>query len=157
MISLAALSRFAAHLALTLWVGGLWIVGFVATPALFATLDDRALAGTVAGRLFTTIGHLGFACGAVLLAVRCRETGSRFWRDRMAWVVILMLALVAVGHFGLQPMVAELRDAGYAAAPTGSAERAAFGAWHGAASAVYLLVSLLGLALVWLAGRCRGG
>lgn len=93
----------------------------------------------------------------MLLAVRCRETGSRFWRDRMAWVVILMLALVAVGHFGLQPMVAELRDAGYAAAPTGSAERAAFGAWHGAASAVYLLVSLLGLALVWLAGRCRGG
>jgi hypothetical protein len=124
---------------------------------LFATLDDRGLAGTVAGRLFAITAYIGFVCGAVLLAERYFETRSGFWRDRIAWLVAVMLALAAVGHFGLQPVIAGLRDAGYAAAPPGSAERAAFAVWHGAASAVYLLVSLLGLALVWLAGRSRGG
>lgn len=111
----------------------------------------------MAGRLFTITAHLGFACGAVLLAARYVEARGAFWREKMVWVVLAMLALSAIGHFGLQPIIAGLRDAGYAAAPPGSPERAAFGAWHGAASVVYLLESLLGLALVWLAGRCRGG
>lgn len=111
----------------------------------------------MAGRLFTITAHLGYACAAVLLAVRYLEARRGFWRDRTVWVVLAMLLLSAVGHFGLQPVIAALRDAGYAAAAPGSPERAAFGAWHGAASAVYLLESLLGLALVWLAGRCRGG
>ena len=136
-------------------MGALWIVGFVAAPVLFGTIEDRALAGTVAGRLFTQTAYIGFVCGAVLLAARWRETTGALRRDRYAWVVAAMLALSAIGHFGLQPVIAGLRDAGYAAAAPGSPERAAFGAWHGAASAVYLLVSLLGLGLVWLAGRCR--
>lgn len=129
----------------------------MAAPTLFATLEDRALAGTVAGRLFVQVAYIGFACGALLLAVRWRETGGRLARDPMAWVVVAMLALSAIGHFALHPLIADLRDAGYAAAPPGSPERTAFGAWHGAAGALYLVEGLLGLVLVWLAGRRRPG
>ena len=32
--------------ALTLWIGALWTVGYVVAPTLFSTLSDRALAGT---------------------------------------------------------------------------------------------------------------
>jgi len=48
--------RFAEHLysiVITLWVGALWAIGYLAAPTLFHVLDDRALAGKVAGQLFT--------------------------------------------------------------------------------------------------------
>ena len=40
---------------LTLWVGGLWAIGYMVAPALFATLEDRALAGNLAGLMFEII------------------------------------------------------------------------------------------------------
>ncbi|MCE2832533.1 MAG: DUF4149 domain-containing protein, partial [Oxalobacteraceae bacterium] len=39
-------------LLVTFWVGSLWTVGYLAAPTLFATLPDRALAGSIAGSLF---------------------------------------------------------------------------------------------------------
>ena len=42
------LSESLYALAVTLWVGGLWAIGFMAAPALFASLKDRVLAGEVA-------------------------------------------------------------------------------------------------------------
>jgi hypothetical protein len=41
--------------AVTLWVGGLWAIGFLVAPSLFHALDDRALAGDLAGRFLTLI------------------------------------------------------------------------------------------------------
>ena len=35
--------------AITLWVGGLWAIGYIAAPVLFSSLGDRQLAGVVAG------------------------------------------------------------------------------------------------------------
>ena len=35
---------FAQRILLTAWVGGLWAIGYIAAPTLFATLDDRAMA-----------------------------------------------------------------------------------------------------------------
>ena len=52
---------------LTLWVGSLWVVGFVVAPVLFAELDDRALAGSTAGS--RSIG----------IASACSQSGQRRW------------------------------------------------------------------------------
>jgi len=98
---LAAVER----LALTLWVGGLCASGFLVAPLLFATLDDRALAGTVAGKVFAASAWLGIGCGLVLLlAFRLSGMTSR-WRS---WVVSVMLVLVALGQFVLAPQIADL-------------------------------------------------
>ena len=48
-------------LAITLWVGGMWAIGYLAAPVLFASLGDRQLAGMVAGKLFALIGWVGFS------------------------------------------------------------------------------------------------
>ena len=37
---------------LVLWIGGMWAIGYVAAPVLFANLGDKQLAGMLAGRLF---------------------------------------------------------------------------------------------------------
>jgi hypothetical protein len=130
---------------LTLWVGGLWIVGYLVAPTLFASLDDRQLAGQLAGRLFHFMGYLGLVSGALLLmAVWCR-VGRDWAREWRIWVLLAMLLLVALGSFVLQPMMQELKLQGIA---EGSAQATRFGRLHGVSSLLYLTTSLLGLWLV---------
>lgn len=125
---------------LTLWVGGLWTIGYIVAPALFANLDDRAQAGTLAGAMFEIVAYIGMFCAVLLLIFnQLRNPGRRAnWR---AVVLLVMLLLVAVGQFVLAPMMADMRAAE-------SADTSAFAALHGAASIVYLINSVLGLALV---------
>jgi hypothetical protein len=125
---------------LTLWVGGLWSIGYIVAPALFANLEDRALAGSLAGILFHIIALVGLACGALLLLFnQLRAAGKRLnWR---ALVLIAMLVLVAVGEFWFAPMIAGLRSGGLV-------DSKQFAQLHGLAALLYLVTSLLGLLLV---------
>jgi len=138
-------SAISSHLAgerilLTLWIGGLWTVGYIVAPALFANLDDRALAGTLAGVMFRIIAWIGLFC-AVLLLVSNQIRNSQHRLNWRAVLLLVMLVLTLVGQFLLAPMIADLRLAG----ASGQAE---FARLHGAASVAYLVTSVLGLALV---------
>ncbi|MDP3440425.1 MAG: DUF4149 domain-containing protein, partial [Azonexus sp.] len=53
--------------AVTLWIGGLWTIGYVVVPVLFSSLGDRQLAGVIAGKLFGLIGWVSLGCAAYLL------------------------------------------------------------------------------------------
>ena len=48
-----------ALIAVTLWVGGLWAIGYLAAPVLFSALSDKMLAGMLAGRMFSLIEYIG--------------------------------------------------------------------------------------------------
>lgn len=125
---------------LTLWVGSLWAIGYIVAPALFANLEDRALAGTLAGVMFEIVAYIGMVCAVLLLlSNQVRNPGRRLnWR---AVVLLLMLVLVLAGQFVVAPMIEAIREAGTSAAP-------AFARLHGVASLAYLITSLLGFALV---------
>jgi hypothetical protein len=125
----------------TAWVGGLWAIGYIAAPTLFGVLDDRQLAGQLAGEMFHIINWLGMICGGLLLLVVLKRYG-RAWQF---WVVLVMLILVLNNEFVLQPMMAELKAQGLV---EGSAAKSRFGQLHGLSSAAYLAISILGLILV---------
>ena len=108
------------------------------TPILFARLDDRAVAGSLAGDLFTLTALLGLVCGSVLLIAHITRAGRYDWR---AWVLTLMLLLVAVGQFVLAPMISDLRSQGLV-------DSVQFASLHGLASVLYLATSGFGLLLV---------
>jgi hypothetical protein len=125
---------------LTFWIGGLWTTGFVVAPLLFAELDDRALAGTLAGAIFGVMSYAGLACGVSLLLINWLRERRRF----IAWptfVIVAMLVLTACGEFVLAPWIAGLREAGLT-------ESARFAQAHGLASGVFLVNCVLGLVLV---------
>jgi len=125
---------------LTFWIGGLWTTGFVVAPLLFAELDDRALAGTLAGAIFGVMSYAGLACGVSLLLINWLRERRRF----IAWptfVIVAMLVLTACGEFVLAPWIAGLRVAGLT-------ESARFAQAHGLASGVFLVNCVLGLVLV---------
>ena len=52
---------------ITLWVGGMWAIGYIVAPVLFNSLGDRQLAGVVAGKLFALIGWIGLGSAAYLM------------------------------------------------------------------------------------------
>lgn len=145
----SSLRRAIEYPLLTLWVGGMWVIGYLAVPILFAALDERMLAGMLAGKMFTAMSYIGLGVGAVLLLLALQGTSRplTLWRVRL---LPLMLLLVAVGEFGLQPMMAELKESGLL---EGSDAAARFGMLHGVASIIYLLNSLFGLALLVLYSR----
>lgn len=138
---------------LTLWVGGLWAIGYLVAPTLFATLVDRHLAGMIAGKLFTLIGWVGLGCGAYLLSFMLFSQGSTTLKRRAFWFVLVMLLLTAVGQFGIHPLLAQLKADALPREVMDSVLRDRFVAWHGIASILYLLQSLLGLMVVVCAGR----
>lgn len=130
---------------LTLWVGCLWAIGYLAVPVLFAKLDDRMLAGMLAGEMFTIVSYLGLFCGTALLLGLLFRLGTSAVRDWRLWLLLAMLLLVVAGEFILQPQMAELKLAGL---PEGSMEASRFARLHGVSSILYLLNSLFGLVLI---------
>lgn len=134
----------AERLLLSLWVGGLIAIGYLAVPVLFAQLDDRILAGQLAGRMFTWLSYLGLGCAPALLFITLKRYRASTRAYRLG-LLGLMLVLVLIGEFVLQPMMAELKRSGIAPGTEAAAE---FARLHGVSAIIYLLTSLLGLALV---------
>jgi hypothetical protein len=130
---------------LTLWIGGLWSVGYIVAPTLFAMLNDRSLAGAVAGQLFSIMSYLGLVAGGVLLSAQFYRAESLWYRNWRIGVLLLMLLVIVIGQFYLQPLMAELKTAGLS---EGSDNARRFGQLHGVASVLFLINSLLGLGLV---------
>ncbi|MBC7415469.1 MAG: DUF4149 domain-containing protein [Herminiimonas sp.] len=143
------LQQRARLLIATFWVGSLWSIGYLVAPTLFATLADRALAGTIAGSLFRIEAWVSVVCAVLLLAMLWRaEPQASGNRLTLLKLVLGMLACTLIGYFGLQPFMASIREASAAAGGMSAEARTQFGALHGAASGIFLLQSLLGVVLI---------
>ncbi len=143
-----------ALLAITLWVGSLWSVGFLAVPVLFHALPDRMLAGMLAGRMFTLVAYVGIASACFVLVLQAIESGRAAWQQPLFLIAAAMLLLALTGEFGLQPQMANLKALAAPGDVMQSAFAARFQALHHLATGLYGLQSLLGIALVLNAKRC---
>ncbi|HUW37482.1 MAG TPA: DUF4149 domain-containing protein [Rhodocyclaceae bacterium] len=141
------LSEALYAVAVSLWVGSLWTVGGLVAPILFAQLADRSLAGKLAGALFTAQAWVGVACAAYLLLFLGLRRGPGVLKSGVFWLVLAMLALTLAGHFGIQPILAQLKQEAWPRNVMESVMRDRFLAWHGVSSGLYLIECLLGL---WL-------
>jgi Domain of unknown function (DUF4149) len=103
------LSEALWFIAITLWVGGLWAIGYIAAPVLFSSLGDRQLAGMVAGKLFSLIGWIGLGSAAYLLLFLLVRQGGQVFKGAVFWLVLSMALLVAASQFGIQPLMAQLK------------------------------------------------
>ena len=95
---------------LVLWIGGMWAIGYVAAPVLFASLGDKQLAGLLAGNLFEWMAWIGITAGIYLLIYRIARDGGAALKSLFFWAVVVMLALTLAGLFGIQPIMQSLKD-----------------------------------------------
>lgn len=140
----------AARAITALWVGSLWTVGYLVAPTLFATLTDRAQAGTIAGSMFRVEAWLSITCAVLLMVLlkACAPVVRGRQRVRASVLILSMLAATLVSHFGLQPLMAAMRETAGPGGVMNPDAKMHFGILHGISSAVYLIESLLGLALL---------
>lgn len=138
-----------AKIAVTLWVGGLWAIGYIAAPVLFSKLADKQLAGNLAGGMFTVIAYVGMACGLYLLVHRLMQFGGSALKQAFFWAALVMLLLTLGIHFGIQPIMEGLKEQAMPKAVMQSIFSDRFARWHGVSSIVYLIESLLGLVLLF--------
>lgn len=133
------------NILLTLWIGGMWVIGYMVAPILFTYIDDRSLAADVAGHTFRAMAVIGLISASLLLFNQFIQFKSACLRQWRCIVLLVMLLLTIVGTFVLHPMVVELR---------GIPEQAAsLKLVHAAAQGVFMLNSVLGLLLVMLGLR----
>jgi Domain of unknown function (DUF4149) len=132
---------------ITLWVGALWATGFNVF-ILNSALEDRHLFGNLAGQLFTIVRYIGMASAFYLLIQRLLDYGTSALKQAYFWAILVMLLLVLAEHFGIQPILAQLKADAMPADVMHSIFAERFGKWHGIASVAYLVECLLGFVLV---------
>jgi hypothetical protein len=153
--------RYAALLALVVWVGGLVALGGIAAPSIFDVIaqrqiaDGRLLAGALFGEMLARFTLVSYAAGGVLFLTLLarRILGPR--PHRFAWragIAAVMLAGAAYGSLVVGARIERIqRDAGVApsALPEGDPRRVEFGRLHGLSSALQLIPLLGGLRLIF--------
>lgn len=136
-----------ALIIMTLWAGALWMTG-ISAYVLFDSLQDKQMAGMLAGKLFTVVSYIGMVSGFYLLIQRLVQDSTAALKQAFFWSVFLMLLLVLAGHFGIQPILEGLKSQALPADVMQSVFADRFRNWHGVASVAYLVECLLALVMV---------
>jgi hypothetical protein len=152
--------RFAALLALVIWVGGLLALGAVAAPAIFDVLaaqpdGGRLLAGALFGEILRRFHLVAYASGAILLGTLLLRRVLGPPPRRFAWRAgLATLMLAASGYSGIVvagEIAALQRQIGVAPSslPEADPRRVRFGRLHGLSTALQLVPLLGGLMLIY--------
>nr|WP_148207856.1 DUF4149 domain-containing protein [Methylotenera mobilis] len=132
---------------IALWAGALWSTG-VSAYVLFDALQDKQLAGSLAGKLFNVVTYIGFASAFYLLTHRLAQFGTAALKQAFFWAVFVMLLLVLAGHFGIQPILEGLKSQAFPADVMQSVFADRFRNWHGVASLAYVFECALAIVMV---------
>jgi len=121
----------------------MWAIGYLAVPVLFHSLDDRILAGMLAGKMFSILNFMGLLCGLLLLLGLFYQQGRAALSGWRSWLLLAMLLFICVAEFILQPQMAALKQLGL------SGDSLQQFRWlHGISSSLFLVNSLAGLLLI---------
>jgi uncharacterized membrane protein len=153
--------RYAALLALTVWIGGLVALGSIAAPSIFdvtaarGVADGRAVAGAIFGEILRRFHHLAYLSAAILILslVTRRILGPRPHRLGIR-VLLASIMLAATLYSGsvISSRIAALQQqigAAPSSLPEHDPRRAEFGKLHGMSNALHLIPLLGGLVLIW--------
>jgi hypothetical protein len=134
------------------WVGSLFAVGYLVVPTIFTALQDRQVAGMIAGSIFQVEAYLSVAVclGLLLFANLLVKRKVEHYRN-IRWIILVLLLCSLLTCFGLIPYMDALRqEALLMGIPVMASQSAIlFGRLHGISSGLFLIQSLLGLWMVW--------
>jgi hypothetical protein len=153
--------RYAGVLALTLWVGGLLVLGAIAAPSIFEVLairhvaDDRVLAGAIFGETLRRFHLLSYLCGFVLLATLLARgiLGPRpIWFAARLGTACLMVAATAYSGLVVSAQIARTQSqigGAPSSLPETDPRRVAFGRLHATSTGLQMVPILGGLLLLF--------
>ena len=144
-----------ANIILVVWVGSLLTLGAIAAPVLFSAVEDKQLAGMLAGKMFTVGAWIGLTSGVFLLIYCLVRDGAQALKSVFFWLVLIMLLLTIAGHFGVQSILQNLKNQALPLAVMQSVFADRFSQWHGISRILWIIQSGLGVVLVWRSGLAK--
>jgi hypothetical protein len=152
--------RYAALLAIGLWVGGLVALGGFAAPAAFDVVaargveNGRLLAGAIFGEALQRFHYLAYACGVLLtgslVARAILGPRPRRFAVRLGIAALMLGAALYAGRV-VTPRIEALQDGARVAAsslPASDPLRIEFGQLHGLSAGLQILPIAGGLLLL---------
>ena len=131
-----------------LWAGALWMLGYVAAPAVFS-IASGTLAGDVVGAFLHRLAWISFVCAALMLVLVKLSPELEGGRRRFLNLLVLaMLACALVMYVGLQPAMAAMREAAGPEGIRASPMWTKFAIMHGVSQLFHLIESILAAVLV---------
>ena len=115
-----------------LWWGSLTTVGFMVVPMLFMHLGTPAIAGQMAGKLFSAQTWLAVACGILLLLAAKRQNIDKAHAPS-PWVIAGMLLALLI-ELAVKPPIMALDN---------------LALWHNLGSAFYVLQWVCAGKVLW--------
>ncbi len=152
--------RYAALLALVVWVGGLVILGAVVAPSTFDVLGATGasgthLAGTLFGEILRRFHLITYGCGGVvlvsLIARAILGPRPRRFAIRLSIAAVMIAASAWVGAVIAPQIATARRDIGapIASLPPDDSRREAFESLHRLSSRLEMLPFFAGLVLIF--------
>ena len=131
----------------SLWVGGLWSMLMV-TTVLFNKVPSSYIAGAIANDMFAFINLFGMFSSGFLLIYGFRKENLSFIRSITFWLLVLMLGLTLISHFGINPILENFRDNSISKEIIESVFVNRYSTWHGIANTAFLIECFLGIFLI---------
>lgn len=135
-----------SKLLLAIWTGTLWMTAIAAQLIFSALNPNKALAGTVAGKLFTFVSYLGLVVCIFLLMLLIITNHKRFFKSVKVYFITLMIVLLSVNQFLLHAKITSIRAIpGYSAIPDLKSQ---FAFAHGLSVINFLVITLIATVLL---------
>lgn len=133
------------RLLLTLWVGALWSIGYMAVPLAFVSLETL-VAAEYAAKLFFAVNVISLISGTLILIGKVIiQRGNVLYSWRF-WVLVVMLIITLVFSSYVQPEMASIKLIENWRLDANLAQR--FERLHLLSQNLYLMLSIAGLLLV---------
>ena len=119
-----------------LWWGALTIVGFLVVPMLFANLPTPAIAGAMAGRLFSALTWVAVGCGLLLMMI-FRSNQPLALMDKAQSAILFIasgMLLALLSEFVVAPRIMARQD---------------LRLWHSVGAMMYVLQWLCASTTFW--------
>jgi hypothetical protein len=131
-----------------LWAGAVWVLGYIAAPAVFS-IASGPLAGDIVGAFLRRLAWISMACAVLMLVlVQVSPDLERGRRRYLNLLVLAMLACALVMFVGLQPAMVQMREAAGPLGIRASPLWTKFAIMHGVSQLFHLIEGVLAAMLV---------
>jgi len=130
------------------WAGAIWVLGYIAAPAVFS-IASGPLAGDIVGAFLRRLAWISMACAVLMLVlVQVSPDLERGRRRYLNLLVLATLACALVMFVGLQPAMAQMREAAGPLGIRASPLWTKFAIMHGVSQLFHLIEGVLAALLI---------
>lgn len=156
MRNLITFSAIIEIIAITIWVGGMASLAFIAAPAIFQSESSREKAGRMFGLILKRFQFVAYGCGVLILAAAGMRWSGSFSHQLTASeltryvIAVLMFGIALYSGLIISPKLDEIREkmpGGIDRTQLNDPRRIAFNTLHRLSTTLMAFNLLLGLAM----------